>query len=830
MPPFALTYDYALTISGEPGYYKQYDGREIVSFLNSQPDGTSNKAFWTDQTGSVLMLKPQQLEDNWLNSAGQLPYLIRLADFQANPTNVSTLLITEAAFLQNADNPFIHHGPISPAAPVTWVDSPEQVPGIQDIENQSSETGLVTGFPGAPGGRPFPTTILSDVKTICWTKAKLSWNIPLFLRWHVPPAASGHKTLYEFCIGQFLIRCGPSLVEVFQDISAHGDRSAWQKQFSQPLFSGGPIQTSGAFATISNAFITEFQRETRGLLWFPYRRNAVYLESSYGKGAAFLARPFPLFNGETDPALQDWNIVEPRNLVVRALIPGPGAFQVQKVKFPDAVATFNLPTFTTNYSPAGGPLPGWLVPDEDAYHGASVAFGTPTQTAVYTVPSNNVNADCLPVTSTNDASDQSRTYYAQGTMTAGTEPSGLKVYTPMLYNIDVRIQATGGTWPVTSTTITDVSIASPSARIKSASIMLERSQPGRFDALVDDLGVSLAAFYGRSYYPIQFADQNGAPGTPAAWTSLFIGVVDPSEIRETRLDTAAPREFRVAATDLTKWLHDSVMRDNRDWSGFGFISVIQSVLQQAGISIANWDGPAAGSAYDQPLGGLNRNSAPLANGTDIPTAADPLKPAWRPLRNPPDSYLSYVKRIADVFAGWEFGFHADSSPYLLPFDYYQTSEVVFFKNRPGHTSGPTYYLGTPSRRPIEPDANIVQAVAGRRSGGFQQSSPFIDFGSLYSQSAPNFMGKPKVYVFSIPGWLPCTEINICARNVFRRARRRRLTIKVKTDYCPALKVNHCFQLEGVTGTWRLTGLKADYERPSYNTAMLDAELVEAGHL
>jgi len=337
-----LTYDYHIPAVSEPGFQRRYDSRELVRNLNTQQDSVSNKLFWKDHAAWTLMLKPQQLEPAWLNSSSQLPYLIRLADMQANPTNISSQLVIEKAYLQNSDNPWIFHGPISPTAGVSFVDSPEQVPGITDIENHSGQAGSVTSFPHA-----LPSVAASDIKVIVWTKEDIPWNMPLYLRWWIGPEDAGHQSLYDFHIGQFCLRVGASAVEVFRDTSAAHDRSSWVRTFSAALFAPGPVQTTDYYSEAFPGLVTEQQGEARALLWLPYRRNYVYLESSKGKWGVFQSNDTPRGNGVSG-AQNDWAIVEPRKLVVAGLTPGPGWFQVQKVAFPSDTGEFDLPPFTTD--------------------------------------------------------------------------------------------------------------------------------------------------------------------------------------------------------------------------------------------------------------------------------------------------------------------------------------------------------------------------------------------------------------------------------------------------------------------------------------------------
>lgn len=833
-----LTYDYHLPSVREPGFFRHYDALEIVRNLNPVQDATSNRLFWSDRASHTLMMKPQQLEKAWLNSASQLPYILRLSQLQANPTNLSTQLVIEKAFLQNSNNPWIFHGPISPATGVSFVDSPEQLPGIIDLENHAGQSGSVTSFPGL-----FPTAASTDMKVIVWSQADLPWNMPLYLRWWVGPESAGHQSLYDFNIGQFCVRVGSTLVEVFQDTSTAHDRSSWLKVFGADLFGPGPVDSVGYYGGGIAGVISEQNGETRSLLWLPYRRNYVYLESSKGKWGLVQANDTPRGNGLMG-SVADWAIVEPRKLIVAGLTPGPGWFQIQKLAFPAEVGVFNLPPFTTDYAPAGTPANNWLRDQKDTPEGSSITHTTPTPSVVYTFNVNTIDAECPAVTTTTDASNQSRTFQSQYSFTAGTDPTNgsLHTYTPMLYGIDALIQNTTVTWPISSTSINDVSQAAPSARIKKASFSVDVTHPGRFEAEVEDLSESLAALYNRFYMPVQFADDHGDPAHPLTWTTLWLGIADPIEIRELREDMAAPREIRTSGTDFFKWLNDSPMRDTRDWTGVGHITTIQQVLQLAGVSVAGWDGPAAGTynsgtgqftidafGWDTPLGGLNLSDPTLNTGDSFVNQQEPLHPTWRPQIRPPDSYGTYVRRIADLFAGWDFGQHADGTFYYHPYDYYSASEFTFHDSSQVNPAGPLYFRPSVEFRTVEPDANVVQAVTGNHAGSIQYSSLWVDFNSINVSTAVNYVGKPKFLLFSLPGWTPCTDLNRCARAVFTRARRRHQLVTFHAHYIPGLRVGHCFTLQGQSGVYRLQSLRASYERPSWDTALYTGELVERGY-
>src|SRR5439155_14021498 len=118
----ALALDFPLTVIAEPGYFQRMPGRDLARRLQAA-DSTSQRGFWADKSSFTLMLKPLQIEENWLNSAQQLPYIIRKSAFQTQATNESNLLIFEANYLQNPNNPWIFHSPISPSAPVSFFDS-----------------------------------------------------------------------------------------------------------------------------------------------------------------------------------------------------------------------------------------------------------------------------------------------------------------------------------------------------------------------------------------------------------------------------------------------------------------------------------------------------------------------------------------------------------------------------------------------------------------------------------------------------------------------------------------------------------------------------------
>src|SRR5207253_685070 len=257
---------------------------------------------------------------------------------------------------------------------------------------------------------------------------------------------------------------------------------------------------------------------------------------------------------------------------------GPGFFQVQKVKFADGPGKFNLEPFVTDYLASPAPANNWLVDNGDVANGAAISHTTPSAPVAYTYLVNDID-HCSPVLK-DPTTDQTRVYGAVYTLTPGTDPTNgaLKTYTPMHYSVEARVPKVTQIWPKSALSIQDLSLASPSARTKRAEITTQVNEPGHFLAEVEDLGASLGAYYFRSEFPLEFSDSNGTPGNPALWTSLWLGIADPVDTRERRLDTAAPRELRVGGTDFWKWLNETPMRDQRDWTGFGHIYVLQQIL------------------------------------------------------------------------------------------------------------------------------------------------------------------------------------------------------------------------------------------------------------
>ncbi len=811
-------------------------------------DYLSLKGLWYDKWSHTLMLKPSQLDPNWLGSIDHAPYVIGLSQMTAPPNALTNKQIWEENYQHNPHNKWIFHSPVGPLAFTPYAAAPGQ-PDIKAIDqntNQNTTPSLIgtgnypeaSGLSGDTGRFPQSFAPATDMQWVCWTQDNLPANCPMFLRWHVGPTSAGFATYYIFYIGDVAYLCGPSAVEVLLDSSTGGDWSSTERVASYNLFSsGGGVDGIGAFGQAFTSLAAEYYGHDRSLLVLPFHENWVYLESSFGKAAVFPTRGRPTPNMDKS----DWDITDGnRKMYIGALTAGLGWFQISKVKFFDGPATIRISPFTIDYTPAAALTIGANVVLKDDTPPNSTCIATNLSTPpIYAFGTNPINGDCLPLTTTTDGSNLTRQYGMNITLSPGWDSADAtkKIYTPQLYGYDITIPKTTVTWPNTSLTIQSVtpatSLSVPYAVVQKAMINVQINRPGSFTAEVMDRGQSLAALYNRADYPIIFEDRNTILGVDHP-IRLWTGIVEPSANHPARLDTVAPDTFAVQVSDFFKWLGDTAMRDTTDFTGQGHIHVMQFVAQLAGLDITGWDGPGDTPGPPQwgppnnPLGGLNVGVVPNVFQPQISSIAQPLKPAWRPNFNPPDSYATYMHRIAEYFSGWDFGFHADGSVYYHPYDYYSTSEQHFNAYA---SEGRPYYMPPVEYKNIECDANIIQGAAGQpNTNTLLYTHPIKDWGSLLNPAAPNYLGRPKFVLFSMPGALSCDELYKCAYAVFNRARRARRTIQFKATFMPGLRVGHCCDLEGIAGVWRVQGYRAELIRNGWALATYECELVAKGYV
>ena len=815
-----LTLDFALSIISEPGFHQRFSTRKLVENLDpTTVDG--NKSFWVDPISSVIMLYPEQLNQNWLNTSAQANYAYRLTGLEVNATDIANGTIYEFAYQQNADNIWIFHGPVSPSASVPIV----SLSGQADLDNLADQTEhplSVTTFPhaGPPTGPPGPPrATTADAKVLCYTKAPLDLNQALYLRWHVGKAAAAFATAYIFFIGQFAVVCGPRTAEVFEDASSDGSRTSWRRLFTTPLFAaaaGRQGSPGGVGGAVGSALPVEEDAHDASLLWIPYMRGRVLMVSHTGRAHQFIARGVPELNGETGTK-QDFNIVKPATLAVAALTPGPSWFQLQKVKWVDNAISFRLPTFTISYTPAT-PLTGAnLVDDADAFHGTTLTHGTPSTPAGYDNRASHANDDCPPPTT--DSSDQTRTYGVTYTLENAADGDGNKVFTPFLYGIDIRVPQVAGTWATSSTTLQDTTAGGTSPIARASIVSSLEPGEGRMDALIHDRptggspAFALVDKWYRSNYPVKLFD--GA-------TNLFVGISEPNLLQPLRLNNDIMRELTITARDLWKWLEDTTLRDQRDWTGTGHITVVKSVVQQAGISVAGADTPSESSSWNSPLGGPR---------SQIDEITEALRPGWAPRDDPPDTAATYIRRIADQFANFAVGFYPDGTFYYLPRNpyLYTTSEATFFKSRAAHPTGPCYE--EIEWENVEPEANEVFVTAHHATDGTRlRSTTFRDTASIVNPSVVNFIGRPKTLKEPpvINAAFTCPELNQIARAIWDRVRRRHLKGRFRADYIPDLKVGRLCTLEDQPGLYRVLSYRAEYLRPGFRKARYEIELDESG--
>ncbi len=793
-----LTLDYGLQIVAEPGYYQRISSIEWEKALNVFPGSDAEKSFWSDQATRTIMLMPLQLRPGWLDSADQLDSIVGILDrgtgqLVTNATNVSNFAVYEANLMQNLNNPWVHFSPI-PGTTLTFLELLAQI-ALLALEAKS--------------GFPIHTT---DTRVIAYTEEKISGNQAMLLRWYHPPAQIGQSYM-GFTIGQFVIICQGDHVQILEDISTDKSRSVFRHVLHAPLFAPGAVGTAANNSPSNRATPSETGPQFRSLLWLPFQRNRVYIESSVGTYALITTKPTPKLNGK--PGLQqDWDIVDDKELLVWGYTPSVGMFQIQKVKWagPDTKQT-RIPTFTMDYAPAIALTSANFVTDSDAFRDTSIIAGTPSTPPGYDNIENNMN-DCPAVTT--DGTATTREYGVTFSFASSTDQR----YTPFLYGVDVRIERSVRTWLIGDHAVLDTHAST--SRIAHATISSTLGTLGSAKGsneleveLIDapPLPLFTSGYYYRTSQPIKLEDTTGP-------LSLFLGVSEPNRVRPLRLDTTIQRELSIQAIDLWKFL-DTPMRDQRDWTGAGHIDVVNYLVQLAGINTAGADYPSPLADWNTPLGGANQS---------IPALEGALKPIWK--AQDQDTYATFVTKIAEAFSGFVIGFYPDGRFYYLPqvpVWYYNTPEGTFYKSRVTNPGGPCYEDGVEFET-VECEANCVQVVATNRTGGKLRSATMIDWPSIENVNAPNFIGRRKLVIYPIEGTLTCPEINRLAKVIHTQTRRRHLKMRFRADYVPTWNVGHVATIEGQSGTWRLLSVKADYIRQGWKQAQYEVELVEKGFM
>ena len=796
----SLTVNHALQIIREPGFWQDFSAQQIFAMLNPA-DTASHRGFWQDRATHTLTLQPKQLDPTWKDTASQLDSIVGLVDrgsgkLQFNSSNIITNAIFEANIKQNSNNPFIFTSPI---------------PGTGGIV---AELAAQLAIVALDDKSQFPLNT-TDSRVICYTEEKLKGNQALYLRWLAPDSQSGGAAYMGFCIGEFALVFIGSMLEIFQDTGPEKNREVWQRVMGVPLFSGTSDPLGSNSGAGVGSVVGEVPWEQRAILWLPFHRNLVYIESSAGKWCVLNTRTIARLNG-LEGNDQDWDIVDDKELLVFGLSASVGAFQIQKVKWYDGDAKLVLPHIVVDYAP-GDPL-GTLnfVDDIDAYRGSALTHSSPLTPPGYDNYANILN-DCPPQTTV--TGDQSRTYGITYTFTASSD----RRYAPFMYGVEVRIPEVVGTWPVSPTTISDVAPDLTAdnpiyARIVHATLSAEWDKPAlcRMEAdVVDQFPFTLDTLQYKSHYPLRLDEITDGPTT----TRLFLGITKPTVVEPQHFNTNRPRALKFDAQGLWKLLDEHLLRDQRDWTGTGHIQVVDFVARQAGIDTTGADYPkkdhdlaAIGGSYDMPLGGIDPREPNYGN----------LKKVWQPKDTM--SAADFILRIAQQFSGYKVGFYPDGVFYYLPAEpayFYNTSEVTFYKSRNAHRNGPCYE--DPVQTMItEPEANVVAAVGTTKAGQKIKSSLFIDWPSILNPAAPNFIGRWRPEIITVDGTVTCVQLNWIAQTAWMQARRAFFMVRFKGDYVPTLKLGRVFTLEGQTGLWRLLKVEAEFLRNGIRKANYEA--------
>jgi hypothetical protein len=661
-----FTFDPALRLIIEPGYRRFFSSAELAQ--TAQPaDASSVRQLWCEPAYGTIMLKPLQLQPDFLNHAAQLSSgcCLRLSlDYVVEAADIAATTIFEDQ-VGNPSNPWIFHTPATPdvLGPSIPPVGPMPFHTLDGLAG-SSESGSGTVFatpPGAaephrpPGDIVIPGSVDIDLRLLASTQNRMPANQGLFFRWYYPdPKATPHQTIYAFAFGQYFLYCRPAQLEIWRDVSPSGDRSAWNKEWAVDLFSPGAPERNvfnPNFAYGSNT-LYEPPGEDRSLMVIPFRRQRLLLIANTGKWAVIT-----VFN---NPQIQaggaDWKITREDTVEIWALTGVPGRFQIQKVKYAPGPATLNMPDIKTEYTPVDPPA---ILLKEDVHYDEQIVVTGPTFPKPYTFPTSPTANDCPPPTQ--DGTGLSRTYG----LTLAFSSTADQVFTPQFYGLEVLAQPTFMDNPATPMVVQDI-FDDADSQLMSAEIS-QGTTPGdgHMTAHIQDRNTHpLSPYYFRSEAPVTL-ELDGQP--------LFFGYTERIEVSPLR-QTGAPRQMTVRAVDKWLLLETAYLRDQIDHQTEGHISVVNDIIRQAGYDTASqppefpagWDGALA-SVYNTPL------------GTPV-QIADNLEGSqllgWKPQIL--DTAATYLRRIQEFFSGWLMGFRMSGRFYYLPYNYFQEATVQFF--------------------------------------------------------------------------------------------------------------------------------------------------------
>lgn len=825
--PLTLTFDPANKVVDEPGFFHRYTGEEIANFSE-----TSQRYLWADPLFSTVMLKPLQLDPNWLGTVQLHDSIVRLEELYVAAADLAALRVVEKPLGSN-DDPWIHHTPIYPtlsfpAAPAP----PGGPPGAPSVFTGVTEPmGLdVVIEPAVPPAEPAPfianhphdiyepsatvppasapptpsrTGGYEDRKTIAVSNFRTEENQAMFFRWLHPnlfPPFS-HRTVYIFSVGQYDIHVRDVVAQVYEDTSPHGDRTSGRKVLTYPLW-GVQGETETRRATNVNYTIPGHLSAPRWLLWLPFRRNKVLLLSDFGRACFLSTRPDTEI--KRNPENTDWVNVRPDVLRVKCLTPSMGAFQIQRVKYVSS-GKLNGPVTLVNYQPASTPL---VTPYTDEDRGTDITLSQATPPG-YTPPKKPTD-DCIT-----DESIPSSLVSRHGVSFTLT-PSTDRRRTPFLYGYDFQCPRLLKDATTTPLDIDDD--ASGSRLIEVRFLLGRRPGEGRGTAsLLDFTPFPLGNYYNRSQIPLLLKD--GA-------TTFFKGYSEPMEQSPTRGPASGPWDLKVPFQDGWKLLSRTTLADRWDWTGVGHITAVLETAKLAGIDTTNAETPPINTTtlnkkWNTPLGGTQATWA-QSGAVAAPWVTGPL-----------ETCSSFINRVAQTFSGWDVGFRADGTMFYLPRDYFTSVSMTFYRSRAEAVAG-----GAPTsqvvRRPIalkteEPEANVIMVTCGKEADGAVLNSPLhIDWASIKNPDVVNYLGHWRAEVVQIKGGFTCAQVNYIARKIWDQTRRRRITVEWEADYQPTLKVGQVVTLQDY-GDFRITDVDVSFERSNWHSARYGGEKVEKGY-
>lgn len=821
----SLILDAALRELDEPGFYRYFPTKKMAEV--AQPaDNTSAKELWRDHSTRTLMLRPRQYQPDFRDTEQQLndghgSAVIRLAQMQVYSGNLTNNKIFESP-LGNNSNPFIFHEPAGPTTffPAAANPFPGEAPGSPPsltsvpvpydtlpsvIEAPSMFRSTVYDVPTTmptSGSEPAATSIgnTADGKWLCHTAARLEANQGLYLRWLHTDSRAGFPVTYIFAIGQFCLRIKGVEVEVFRDTSTHGDRSAWKKVLNAPLWSSRsdpPTATRNPWEAavrvgfaIGEGLNEAFLNHYCSLLWLPYRRHQVLLRSNMGQEAVLTVRGTP----QRLPDDSDWDITREDTLAIWVMTPAPGHLQVQKLAYSTANVDVLSPTVRLDYSPSGSVAVG-VVGDNDHSTTLSSTLSSPPS---YTLTEDDTDT-C--VTATGD-DDQSRTY---GVKLRLKSSDGR--HTPFFYGLSLSAERTFTTRPTTPFTVGSVSSATYHLDSAELSCGLNPGEGRLTVKLTDASPYTLAPYYYRSTMPVQL--KSGS-------TVIFTGWTEPTEVTPLK-ETGTPWQLTISAHDRWKQLTEVILQDVRDFSQFGHIDAVVAVMQQAGIDTTDIITPTYTPNVISAMNTMLGLGEPTINQK---TATVPE--AWKPKDQ--ETAAMFIKRIAELFSGWDVGFHLDGKPFYHPRDFYTTPTATFAT---AHSSSSPYCRHV-NFRPESPEANVIVVWTKKADNGqMMRSSEFVDWASIKNKNVVNYMGKRRPEAIEIGHGYSCRMLNWAARKIWDQTRRRHIVAEFEADFVETLQVGHVVTI-GSYGDYRLTNINVEMTHGTMTTAHYTGEKLEKG--